>query len=178
MLHIKFWEEITMVGFAAPIMAGGGQYFASMPVYAGSRRQMGGGFFGTLKRFAAPILKKLVPHLANVGKRVAKSAINVGKGVVGDVIAGSDFKNIRKNIRKRGRREINAIGNEYIGGDILPQSFDSVNARPATAGQVGSGLKRRKTINKVKKSSPVAKKRKLAHSSPKKRSKKSHKIGL
>jgi len=123
-----------MVGYAIPNNSIGSHI--SMPIYAGSPRQMGAGFFGTLKRFAMPILRKLTPHFLKAGKRVAKSALNVGRGVLEDVRNGS-FDDIRGNLRKRGRHELGEMSNEYFGEDILPPIE-----------QKGSGRKR--SINKKK----------------------------
>jgi len=131
-----------MVGYSVP-MVGGSQQHYSMPVYAGSPRQMGAGIFGTLKRTALPILHRLLPFLKRVGKRAAKSALSVGHGVLQDIQSGN-VKDIRANIRKRGRAELGELSREYLGHDVLDGGEE----------QQGSGKKRRrrrtkKSINKT-----------------------------
>ena len=58
-------------------MYSGPQLGRGLPVYAGSQRQVGGGIFGALARFALPVLK-------TVGKR----ALSVAKKTVRDVAMG------------------------------------------------------------------------------------------
>lgn len=62
-------------------------------VFAGSRRQRGGGIFGSLKNFFLPVAKKLGKSLAGVG-------IGLASDVVRDAMEG---KNIKKSILKRGK---------------------------------------------------------------------------
>ncbi len=109
-----------------------------MPVYAGSHRQIGAGIFSTLKRVAMPFLRKLFPHLKKFGNR----ALNVGSGVVKDVMSGNR-KDVFKNLKERGRQELGEMSKEYLDEDVLDQT--------------GSGRKRKRPINKKKK----AKKRKI-----------------
>jgi hypothetical protein len=119
--------------YAVPICQGGS---GGLPIFAGERRQVGGNLFSTIKRIAMPIIRAILPHLKKFGKRAAVSALNVGTGVAGDVIAGN-FKDIPSNFRKRGREEINSMSRDYLGTDIMR----------------GSGKRRRvmKSINKKKK---------------------------
>ena len=112
-----------MVGYAIPMTGGG-----TLPVYAGVQRQMGGSIFSTIKRFAIPLLKKLMPHPFKAGQSVAR----LGSGVVSDLVSGG---NVKANLKRRGREEINKLGRQYIDENII---------------QSGDGKRRRKSINKMK----------------------------
>ena len=140
------------MGYAVPIVSHGG---GSMRVYSGMRRQRGAGFFQTIARIALPIIRKLFPFLkravANVGKRVAKSALNVGSSVAGDLLRGN-VKNIPKTFKKKSREEINALSNQYLNTNVFPDEEEDDDG----GGQTGSGRRRRrgykrKAINKKKK---------------------------
>lgn len=124
-----------MVGYAIP-MSGG-----AMPVYAGSRRQTGGNLFSTFARFAMPLLKKIMPHLAKLGKRAAQSGITLATGALSDAVSGN-VKDIPANLKRRGKIELGNISREYLGTDIINQ-------------QTGSG----KPINKRKRKEKVIRKR-------------------
>ena len=58
-------------------------------VYAGSRRQRGGGILGTLFRHAVPLLK-------TIGKKVGKRVIKGAADVATDVLEGENFKDSAK----------------------------------------------------------------------------------
>ena len=100
-----------------------------LPVYAGWRRQSGGGILGSIARFAMPILK-------NVGKR----ALNVAAKTAKDVVSGK--RGVGAALKKHGKREaISAIHN-LVGTPPSPtkKSRKVAKRRP----------KRRKGINKRK----------------------------
>lgn len=126
-----------MVGHVIPMTGG------ALPVYAGVQRQMGGNLFSTIKRFALPLLKKLLPHLYKAGQSVAR----IGSGVVTDLVTG-DGKNIKENLKRRGKEEINKLGRDYLDQDII---------------QSGSGKRKRKRAKAINK------KRNTKNKSPKKR---------
>jgi hypothetical protein len=142
------------MGYAIPITQAGGR---GMPVYAGERRQMGGNLFGTIKRIALPLLYKLLPVLKTLGKRAASSALSVGSGIAGDMIAGR-FKEIPKNIRSRGKYEVNALSRDYLGQNVF-QDLPEVE-------QTGSGRRgktiNRKRVKRLKKVPAIQKRRRLA----------------
>jgi hypothetical protein len=107
-----------MVGYAIPMVQSGGR---GMPVYSGQRRQMGGNLFSTIKRLAMPLLRHLWPIIKAAGKRVGKSALNVGTGLASDLVSGR-AKQIPKNFRNRSKAEINSLGQEFIGQDIFSET--------------------------------------------------------
>lgn len=104
-------------------------------MYAGQRRQVGGSFFGTIRRLAIPLLQKLWPSLQSIGKQVGKSALSIGTGLAGDLISGK-ARQIPQNLRKRGREEINSLTERYVGQKM----FDDV----PPPNQTGSGGRKKK----------------------------------
>lgn len=74
------------------------QYGSGLPVYAGARRQSGGGILGSIARFALPILK-------NVGKR----ALGVAAKTVKDVATGK--RGVGEALKRHGKRELLDITN-------------------------------------------------------------------
>ena len=66
------------------------------PVYAGSRRQRGGGILGSLAKFAMPVL-------GQIGKAALGQAVGFAKDMAGDIAAG---RNVRQSLRQRGLRRL------------------------------------------------------------------------
>ena len=73
-------------------------------VYSGSRRQRGGGIFGSLARLILPVA-------SSVGKRIlrqgARTAIDLTKNVVSDALEG---KNVGQSIKAHGKRGLKNLG--------------------------------------------------------------------
>ena len=61
------------------------QYGKGLPVYAGVRRQSGGGILGAIARFALPVLKNVGRRALNVAAKTAKDFAS-GKRGVGEAI--------------------------------------------------------------------------------------------
>lgn len=113
--------------YSGPSQDGGG---AGLPVFTGSRRQIGGSFLSGLARFALPILKFLGGRLFNVAKNVASDVVidkrpvreslkKRGLDEVGNVLRGNGRKRrvmvgrgimhrrgVRKTIRKKTKRKV------------------------------------------------------------------------
>ena len=66
---------------------------AGFPVFMGSRRQRGGGLFGSLKKFFLPIAKK-------VGRNLLSQGVGLAKDVMQDAMEG---KNIKSSFLDRGK---------------------------------------------------------------------------
>lgn len=65
----------------------------AIPYFAGSRRQFGGGIFGSLARFVLPAVKNIIlPNATRALQTLGKSAVNVGKNVAMDVLQGRNVK--------------------------------------------------------------------------------------
>lgn len=70
----------TALFYSQPTYARGG----GLPVYSGSRRQRVGGVLGAIKSFFMPLL-------SSFGRKGARTAMNVAKNVVGDVVSGKNI---------------------------------------------------------------------------------------
>ena len=66
---------------------------AGFPVFMGSRRQRGGGIFGSLKNFFLPVAKK-------VGRNLLSQGVGLAKDVMQDALEG---KNIKSSFLDRGK---------------------------------------------------------------------------
>ena len=100
------------------------------PVYAGSRRQRGGGILGSLAKFAMPVL-------GQIGKAALGQAVGFAKDVAGDVAAG---RNVRQSLKQRGLRRLkntalNSLSNITSGGR-------PAGRRPAGRRSLPSGKRR------------------------------------
>ena len=85
---------------------------SGMPVFAGSRRQRGGGVLGSLKSFFMPILSRL-------GITGTQAAMNVAQNVAQDLVSG---KNIAASLKQHGLQAAKRLGNE-----VLSNALDQVN---------------------------------------------------
>lgn len=130
-----------MPGYAIPIQSGYG--YPVIPVYSGDRRQVGGSIWATLKRFAMPIFKALIPQFKKYGQKIGQSVLNVGAHTAADLLDGN-IKEIPQNLKKRALNEVKSLGSQVV-GDVL--------------NHVGSGAKRRK-ITKIHKKQQKKKKKK------------------
>ena len=88
------------------------QVGGELPVFAGSRRQIGGSFLSGLARFAIPILRFLAPRALNMAKNVANDVLVENKPILGSlkehgmheagkVLRGEGRKRVLASIRKR-----------------------------------------------------------------------------
>lgn len=66
---------------------------AGFSVFAGSRRQRGGGIFGSLKNFFMPVAK-------NLGKSLLSHGLGLAQDVASDTLAG---KSIKSSLMDRGK---------------------------------------------------------------------------
>lgn len=74
--------------YSQPIYSGGG-----IPFFAGSRRQFGGGIFGSIARLVMPAVKNFIlPTASSALKSIGKSALNIGKNVAMDALQGRNIK--------------------------------------------------------------------------------------
>ena len=73
--------DYTANFYSQPSYRGG----ASFPVFSGSRRQRGGGIFGSLGKMFLPIAKR-------VGKKLLREGVGLARDVAQDVMSGKDIK--------------------------------------------------------------------------------------
>ena len=138
-------------------------YQSGYPVFAGGRRQVGGGIFGALKRALLPGLKR---YALPVMKRVGNRALDFGANVAADALQGAD---IGESMKVRAQQSaIDAL-------DDLTKSRRPVRKRRNKTRQVGSGrvTKQRRRVRKSRSKLPVKKTRKRKR----KRKRKSKSVG-
>lgn len=115
----------------------------SYPIFTGSRRQRGGGIFGTLAKFFAPIAK-------NIGKSLLANTVSFAKDVVVDTAKGNNFKD---SLKKHGKR--NAI---RFGKAAAQQGLSRISEMIGTGSRrTPRRLQRRKVTRKRKSKRPVRK---------------------
>lgn len=90
------WIYVKMSDSVKNFYSSPSQYGGGLPVFTGSRRQIGGSFLSGLARFAMPILKFL-------GGRV----LNVAKNVANDVIM--ENKPVKSSLKEHGLNEIKKV---------------------------------------------------------------------
>lgn len=128
----------TAAFYSQPSYVGAG----AMPIFAGARRQRGGGILGSLKNIFMPILR-------NVGKRGAKAALGLASDVIGDVTSGKSFKT---SIKQHGLRRA-----KRLGGDLLSSAVGQ--ARQAITGTKPAPSRKRPIPPKTKRPLPPSAKR-------------------
>ena len=112
-------------------------YGSGMPVFAGSRRQRGGGILGSLKNFFMPLFTSL-------SRKRARTAMNVAQNVVGVAISG---KSIPSSLRKHGLTAAKRFGNQVL-ASALGQVSTSIGRKtgakqkPAAKRKPGPSRKR------------------------------------
>lgn len=80
-----------------------------LPYFKGSRRQSGGGIFGSLARV-------LLPKLKDFGKSAARRAISAAANVASDVAEGSNFGDAFKSRGKEFLKQSLSDGmNQFVG---------------------------------------------------------------
>ena len=136
------------------------------PIFSGSRRQRGGGIFGSLKSIFMPVVK-------NLGRRLISQGIGLAGDVAKDALL---FRNVGNSLKQNARRR--AIN---LGKDVAVDSLNRVS------NMIGKGSRRaprrpgRKVTRKRKGKSkarsvsrkPISRKRrKRSKSAPKRKAKK------
>ena len=109
--------------YSQPTYSGGG----GIPFFAGSRRQFGGGIFGSLARLVLPTATRAL-------KSLGKSALTVGKNVAADVLQG---RNIADAFIDHSKQEALTQLENHLGAPPPPP------ASPATAPRTARKRKRK-----------------------------------
>ena len=111
--------------YSQPTYSGGG----GIPFFAGSRRQFGGGIFGSLARLVLPTATRAL-------KTIGKSALTVGKNVAADVLQG---RNIADASMDHSKQEALTQLENHLGAPPPPPARRAAAARtprtPRTAGK-------------------------------------------
>ena len=113
-------------------------HFYSAPTgftpFSGSRRQVGGGIFGSLAR-------SLLPKLKDFGAAAARRALNTAANVASDVAQGSSFGDAVKSRGKEFLKESVADGVNRIRGEKRPSVLIASAPPPK---RLKTGRRRRK----------------------------------
>ena len=82
------------------------QVGSGLSVFAGARRQRGHGFFNTVMRLAAPLIKKAAPLIKRGAKTVGRHLLDTGLKIMDDVQSG---QSIGKATKRRGKETLRAV---------------------------------------------------------------------
>ena len=114
-------------------------HFYSAPTgftpFSGSRRQVGGGIFGSLAR-------SLLPKLKDFGAAAARRALNTATNVASDMAQGSSFGDALKSRGKEFLKDSLADGVNRIRGEKRPSVL--IASAPAKRLKTGPNRGRRK----------------------------------
>ena len=78
------------------------QVGGSIGIFHGSRKQLGGGIFATIQRFALPILRRIDQKLIGLAPSVGSKALEVVKDTLADVRSGKRFgEAIKSNVSSK-----------------------------------------------------------------------------
>ena len=112
--------DSTAAFYSRPTYSGAGG--AGFTVFSGSRRQRGGGIFGSLARMVLPVVK-------HVGKSVLSSVGEQGMGLVKDVgqsiLRGEGVQGIKQTLRQQGLKRLKNVGQTAFDAATRPRRFDT-----------------------------------------------------
>ena len=137
------------------------------PIFAGSRRQRGGGIFGSLKSFFTPIAK-------SVGKRLIKQGVALASDVVKDVMTG---KNIKSALLTHGKARAKNIGKLVASeglsavGNLIGNSKKSKGAKRLKRKGAGRRVRKKRRRQRVSRKRASRKRRAKRSSSYKPKAK-------
>jgi len=135
--------------YSQPSYRGG----ANFPIFTGSRRQRGGGIFGSLGRMFAPIAKR-------VGKRLLSHGIGLARDVAEDVLSG---KNIKESIVNRGKSRAVSLGKDaartMLGHGYRRRRKPSRKHAPVKRLRKSSSRKRKRSAKSVSRKRPAKRRR-------------------
>lgn len=117
---------------------------AGFPVFSGSRRQRGGGIFGTLAKFFTPIAK-------NVGKSLLVNGIDLAKNVAHDAMQG---RNIGESLKRRGKASAIRFGKSVARQGVKRLSnMIGKGSRQAPRRRKRRNTSRKRTVKRPRRSS-------------------------
>ena len=106
--------------YSQPSYVGGG-----FPVFAGSRRQRGGGVFGS-------IAKAVLPALKSVGKSILRRAGSEALGLASDLAtSGLTGRGIKQTLKQQGLKRLKNIGHSALQAGL--NTITSARSPPAAA---------------------------------------------
>ena len=130
--------------YSQPTYSGGG----GIPFFAGSRRQFGGGIFGSLARLVLPTATRAL-------KTIGKSALTVGKNVAADVLQG---RNIADAFIDHSKQEALTQLENHLGAPPPPPPARRAAAAARTPRTPRAAGKRKRKSTGIKQNPTPAKK--------------------
>lgn len=89
---------------------------SGITLFQGSRKQVGGGIFASIQRFAVPILRRIGQKLLSIAPDVGSKAMEVVKDTIADVRKGKRIgEAIKSNVSEKIRKTLNDLGVEQSG---------------------------------------------------------------
>ena len=123
---MSYYMDKTANFYSQPTYVSGGGF----PVFAGSRRQRGGGIFGSLAKMVLPALK-------TVGKSVLRSAAREATGLASDVAKSAlTGRSLKQSLRQHGLKRLGNVGRSALSSAMEGFSSAMGNASPAVASLV------------------------------------------
>ena len=132
--------DVTSHFYSQPSYVGG----SGFPVFAGTRRQRGGGILGALAKTVLPVLK-------STGKRLLKRAGSEALGLAHDVaqaaLSGQGFQGMKRTLREQGMKRLKNVGKSVfqrtVRQPLLPRRRQRKRKRVAAA-PVTTGKQRKR----------------------------------
>ena len=146
-LTAKFYSQPSYVG-------------AGFPVFSGSRRQRGGGIFGSLAKMVLPVLKNVG---SSVLRTAGRQAVGLARDVAESALSGEGLTGVRQTLQRQGLKRLGNVGRSALRSDMsgvsaaaAPDGFQQ--GRQVSAAKKSS-LGKRRRVNKLRTSSQRGSKR-------------------
>lgn len=94
--------DATARFYSQPTYVGGGY-----PVFSGSRRQRGGGVFGSLFKVVAPTLKTVL-------RKAGSQALGLAGDVAKSALSGEGLAGMKRTFRRQGIKRLKSIGRDTL----------------------------------------------------------------
>ena len=94
--------------YSQPSYVGGG---AGFPIFSGSRRQRGGGIFGSLAKMVLPVLKNVG---SSILRTAGKEAIGLAHDVAESALSGEGMRGVKRTLRQQGLKRLRTVGQNAL----------------------------------------------------------------
>ena len=105
MLTITFMDP-TARFYSQPSYVGAG-----FPVFSGSRRQRGGGIFGSLAKMVLPVLKSVG---SSVLRTAGRQAVGLARDVAESALSGQGLTGVRQTLQRQGLKRLGNVGRSAL----------------------------------------------------------------
>ena len=132
---------------------------AGFPVFSGSRRQRGGGIFGSLAKMVLPVLKSVG---SSVLRTAGRQAVGLARDVAESALSGQGLTGVRQTLQRQGLKRLGNVGRSALrsamSGVSTAASDGFQQQRPVSAVRK-STLGKRRHASKLRTSSQRGRKR-------------------